>query len=233
MDGPNFNLKLWKDLCAIMKEDPESLFLRNIGSCDRHILHGTVKAAIKNSSRTIVVFLHELYCLVKDSPAQKAKFVKCTGCKTFPLKFSAVRWVENIAVVIRVEEILPHIRKFIRETEKDKHSVTACSSLDVVSKALKDKFLRAELSFFTVVANLVEPFLVNLKLRSLWYLFCTMSSHQLSKIVMERVLKPEVFGVSSLKKIYVSQNSNLVPVKKIDLGFSIRSALKKLNATKL
>ncbi|KAJ8886454.1 hypothetical protein PR048_012665 [Dryococelus australis] len=113
--------------------------------------------------------------------------------------------MENTAVTIQAQEIAPYIQKFIRETEKDKHSVTACSSFDVVLKAVKDKFLVAELSFFTVVTNLVEPFLCEFQTEKPMVPFLYDELTSVAKTLMERVVKPEVFeGVSSLKKIDVS-----------------------------
>lgn len=230
MDGPNVNLKLLKDLCAELREGQDGKGLLNIGSCGLHTVHGAFKLGIRKLEWGVVEFLRALYYVFKDAPARRADFTKVTGSTTFPLKFCAVRWVENVAVATRALLMLPHVDKYVTEVKKVNNSLTTTSnSFKVVSTALRDKLLASKLTFFVFVASMVEPFLREFQTNAPMVPFLHGELTSLVRLLLDRVVKNEVLqNCVSVNKVDLQQVNNLIPLKKIDVGFSTRSELKKL-----
>jgi hypothetical protein len=100
-------------------------------------------------------YLRALYGLFKDSPARRADYIAITGCSVFALKFCQVRWVENVAVAERALEILPHVRKYVKETKSLPHTVT-CQNVQALCD---DKLGEAKIAFFLSVCNQLQPLL--------------------------------------------------------------------------
>ena len=67
------------------------LAMLNIGSCGLHTVHGAFRDGLSAVSWGIESFLRIAYQLFKDTAV--------IGTSTFPLKFVAHRWVENIPVL--------------------------------------------------------------------------------------------------------------------------------------
>lgn len=59
----------------------------------------------------LVKFLRAIYNLFKDDPAWRAKYNNIIGSNKFPLKFCAVRWLNNFTVAERTEEMLVYLNK--------------------------------------------------------------------------------------------------------------------------
>lgn len=233
MDGPSVNMKLWKDFCSEMAESPQSPVLLNIGSCGLHAIHGAFKAGVKKTGWNIIEFLRAAYYLFKDSPARRATYTQCTESSQFPLKFCSIRWVENSSVVLRAQSILDHLTKFVNVVEKGKSSqILGSNSFKIISTSVKDKFLAAKLAFFAALADLVEPFLTQFQTDEPMAPFLHAELTTLVRGLFERIIKPDVIeAAASLKNIDLNNSSNLISVKKFDLGFSTRNALKKCEGT--
>lgn len=112
MDGPNVNIKMFKDFKEELKSaDDLSPMILDIGTCGIHTLHNSFKTSIKSSSWNLVEFLRAIYNVFKHVTVRRAEFIKITGSRKFPLKFCAVRWLNNICVAERADEILSDLIK--------------------------------------------------------------------------------------------------------------------------
>ncbi|KAH8038179.1 hypothetical protein HPB51_024710 [Rhipicephalus microplus] len=117
MDGPNVNFKFLRSLMEELGESDESHIL-DIGSCGLHAINGAYKAGHVASGWDLVSFLRSAYNLFKCIPASRADVVSLTGCSKFPMKFCAVRWLENSTVICRALEILPHLIVFVQQCKE-------------------------------------------------------------------------------------------------------------------
>ena len=151
MDGPNVNLKLFRDLKDYLKNesDPEDPELFDIGTCSLHIVHGSYKTAHNACGWQVHVFLRSLYYLFKDFPSRRGDYVATTKSSIFPLRFCAIRWVENSSVIKRAIEMLSLLKKYISAVAK-KPPASKC--FKQVSETLKDNMLAAKLGFLQSVA---------------------------------------------------------------------------------
>jgi len=119
MDGPNVNVKVFKELNQELKESFDDITLLNIGSCGLHVVHGAFKTGIKKCNWEIVPFLRAMYYLFKDSPTRRAHYTEYTKSCVFPKKFCAIRWVENVAVAERANKILSHLKTYVAQSIKE------------------------------------------------------------------------------------------------------------------
>ena len=65
-------------------------------------------------------FLRSAYQLFKDTPARREDYTSVTS---FPLKFVAHRWVENVPVLERVIDILPSLKQYVKSMDEKKLKV--------------------------------------------------------------------------------------------------------------
>lgn len=159
------NKKFLKDLVVELKEDDVDAPLPlNLGSCGLHSLHNAYKKAMKKNNWKIIEFLRALYYLFCHSPARRADYIKHSGSSLFPLKFCAVRWVENFSVAERALKIIPRVCKYIENVKEGK--TPECNSFKIVCSALDDQLLPAKLAFFQTIASDVEPFLTQFQSNS-------------------------------------------------------------------
>lgn len=233
MDGPNVNKKFLLDLKSKRKEEnPDGAVLLNLGSCGLHTVHNSYKKSMKVTGWGISEILRALYYLFCYSPARRNDYTTYSGSCLFPLKFCAVRWVENFNVAGRAAIIWPNVQKYVQGM-KDTKKMPECNSFKIVSSAVEDKFLPAKLAFFQMMASEVEPFLkkfqTNEPLSPLLYeqLQGTLRNI-MSRFVKEDVLK----SLTNFASVDFKTETNLISTKIIDLGFSVKTALRKLNQVK-
>ena len=138
MDGPNVNLKFVRELQAFLKNssDPDDPELLDIGTCSLHVVHGGYKTAHNACGWEVQIFLRSLYYLFKDFPSRRCDYTAASKSSLFPLKFCAIRWVENSAVIQRALEMLPFLKLYV--TAVAKHP-PASQSYKRIKKALEDK----------------------------------------------------------------------------------------------
>jgi len=233
MDGPNVNLKFFKELKALLlEEDADRPVLLNIGTCGIHHVHNAYKKSMKKSGWKVMEFLRSLYYLFLHVPSRRADYIKYSASTVFPLKFCAVRWVENFSVAARAIQVIPHVRNYIRGVKKDKKEPT-CNSYKIVCAALEDKLLCSKLAFFQTIASDLEHFLTSFQssdpLSPLLYesMLTTLRS------VLNRFVKDDVLDNSpDLVRIDIGNPDNLKAVKLVDVGFSVKSALRKVDGLK-
>lgn len=226
MDGPNVNLKFHKDLKSYLKGDPGSPELLELGSCGLHAVNNAFKNAFKSVEWNIVAFLRALHNLFHNVPARRADFIHFSGSQEFPLKFCAVRWIENQRVAERAMRMTPFVQKYIREVEANKKQ-PSCDSYKTVRECLKDPFLQAKLGFFQSLASEVEPFLTKFQSNEPLAPLLYESLLTLMRTVMTRFIKQAVFDKeSNLTKIDCSLKENLLSAKEIHLGYVTTEAIR-------
>ena len=158
MDGPNVNLKFLKDLKAFLKNDKDQndVELFDIGTCSLHVVHGAYKTAHNACGWKVHVFLRSLYYLFKDFPSRRSDYTNASKSWSFPLRFCAIRWVENSSVIKRALEVIPFVKLYVAAVDKKPPD---SQNFKKVKTALQDKVLIAQLGFLQSVALQLEPFL--------------------------------------------------------------------------
>ena len=82
--------------------DNDDPVILSVGTCALHCVHNAYKNAMKkNSNWNIVQFLRAIHYLFNNTPARREDYIKYGGSALFPLKFCAVRWLENVQVAER------------------------------------------------------------------------------------------------------------------------------------
>ena len=149
MDRPNVNWKFHREMQSkLTNETGKSLIM--VGSCGLHIMYGAFKDESDAWTWPIQKLLVSLYRLFKDTPASFHKFA---------LKLCPHRWAENVWVAERAIEIWPHVKAYVKITEKSVPN-PATTSYDAVVSCTKDPLIIVKLLCFISIAKLVTPFLV-------------------------------------------------------------------------
>lgn len=227
MDGPNVNLKLLNDLNNDLQEhhDPSDPMLLNLGTCGLHNIHNAFKYGVKAAKWGLVEFLRALYNLFKNVPARRADFIQFTGSNKFPKKFCAIRWLNNVDVAERAEEILPFITLYTQEAKKNKREPSSYS-YNVVLSGINDKCLGPKLAFFRTIAEEVEPFLRSFQSESPMAPFLYTDILWTLNTVMRRFIKKDILDSTVLTKIDIMKPNNIVGAKNVNLGYATRQALR-------
>ena len=226
MDGPNVNLKFIQELKAEQrKANVDGPVLLDLGSCGLHTVHNGYKRAMKKNDWKIMQFLRALYYLFCHSPARREDYIKASGSELFPLKFCAVRWVENFNVAGRALKIIHNVRKYVEYIKTYKEmKEPSCNSFEIVSSALNDRLLSAKISFFQTIASDIESFLTQFQSNNplALLLYEALSSTMHIIIIKEEVLN----SVTNIVDLDFKKSENFKDIKQIDLGFATKNALR-------
>lgn len=222
MDGPNVNFAFLNDLKIFLKDSEIDAVLLDIGCCGLHVVRGAFKTAMMETSWGIIAFLRAIYNLFKDVPARRALYTSVTNSEEFPLKFCAVRWLENKGVAQRALDMLPSLKIFVQAME-EKKTKPACASFKIVEEHLRDNMLGPKIAFFKTIATDLEPFLR--QFQSDWPLapFLHSALTSVIKTVMGRFVKSEFISPS----VDLKKDSNLLNKNHIKIGFGTESEIKK------
>lgn len=246
MDGPNVNKAFLRQLkCKLKAEgNPEDPELLDFGTCGLHKVHGAFKTGCTNTGWKLVEFLRALFNLFKNVPSRRADFTAITGTCVFPQKFCAIRWVENKIVAVRAQQILTAVENYVKEVERIKKeqevvkpkpkvtiAIPCCHSYQVVCKSSTEKMLRARLAFFETMAAQVEPFLIKFQSDAPLAPFLYTSLQSMIRQLMAKFVKPNVLEKQTIFKIDLSDNNNLLPPEKVDLGYGTKKALSQCDVT--
>ncbi|GBM40674.1 hypothetical protein AVEN_159650-1 [Araneus ventricosus] len=117
MDGPNVNLKVLDMMMEEMKNNFNASLL-NVGTCGLYVIHNAFRGGCSAAFPEVQEAASAVYWLFKDSPARREDFASVNPDVKFPLKFCKHKWVENENVLVRLLEILPDIKSYIKEIEK-------------------------------------------------------------------------------------------------------------------
>ncbi|PIK59480.1 hypothetical protein BSL78_03552 [Apostichopus japonicus] len=188
------------------------------------------------SSWGIEQLFSSAHWLFHDTPARREDFQKITGNTKFPLKFCKHRWLENVPVAERIQEILPDIAKYVKSAKAQQVSCPKTKSFEVIFEAMKDPLLEAKLAYFTLVAKEVYPFLVRYQTDKPMLPFLATDMHVVLKDIMKRFVKKDAIAdVNRITKVVnMDVNSSAVqcPIGEVDIGFIARKKVKALLATK-
>lgn len=228
MDGPNVNLKFLRDLKDDLNNGPDSPVLLDIGSCGLHNLHNAFKAAMKATAWDIVQFLRAIYNIFAHVPARRADYIRFFGSHQFPLKFCAVRWLQNGVAAERAGLILKNLEKYIAGVQKEKKEPKS-DSYELMKKSVKDKFIRAKLAFFKTIAAEVEPFLTAYQAEQPMVPYLYTDLHGIVISVMGRFVKEDVLEkTTSVCDVDVFKVDNLKRAKDVNIGHDTRSAFREM-----
>ena len=155
----------------------------------------------------------------------------------FPLKFCKHRWLENIPIVVRAQEIWDNFILYVQKVQTDKKFSTPTSkSFKIKWDAVKDALMPAKMAAFESVPKQLQPFLAIFKLDHPLLPFMASTLHKMIVGLMKRYFKADVLqkAASAVKllKLDLSDMKNLLEIKKADIGFVAVHKLKKLQADK-
>lgn len=231
MDGPNVNIKVLNDLKEELKDTDDEMdpVMLDIGTCGLHTMHNAFKNGIKASKWNIIEFLRAIYNLFKDVPARRADYIHYTGSLKFPKKFCAVRWLQNIEVSQRAQDILPNLETYVKSINNTPRKPSSYS-YELVEEMLNDKFLKAKLAFFQTIASEIEPFLKAYQSDTPLGPFLYTDLNNILQLLLSRFIKPEIMN-SDISKLNVNDKGNSVGTKKINLGYMTRQALRSITVS--
>jgi len=229
MDGPNVNLKFLTELKRFLKnsEDQEDPELLDIGTCSLHVVHGAYKTAHNKCNWNVHEFLRSLYYLFKDFPSRRFDYTSATKSSVFPLRFCAVRWVENSAVIQRAMDMLPFLKTYIAAVA---NKPPDSRSFKKVKEAMNDKMLAAKLGFMQSVAMQLEPYLTKYQSNKPLIPFLYQDLYSMLRNLMICFVKSDVMaGVTNASKLMAvdfSKKDNVKILHDTDIGFATSSACK-------
>lgn len=167
-----------------------------------------------------------------DSPARREDFIEMTKTSTFPLKFCAHRWVEDLAVAERAIEIWPAVQTYINSHRKlPKSKVPSSASYCTVKEATADPLFVAKLHFFAFVARQLKPFLEKFQTDAPMVPFLAKELQSTTRDLLSCYIKREELEKLKtplqLLKLDPQDKANHVPLKQLDTGFGTKQALEK------
>lgn len=224
MDGPSVNWKFFR----LLQEDENCQNIIDIGSCGLHVLSGALQTGHKETGWAVNDFLHGIYYLFNDSPARRGAFSSTTGCTKFPLKFCKIRWVENVNVCNRALEVFNEIKKWLEHKDT---KLPGNISIKNVRKGVKDALTPAKVSFFSLIAGILEPFLKKYQTAQPMIPFLYDDLIRIILELLKKFVKPVILetGIKNILKLEWNKAENFLPLEKLDVGFATRKYLKDSN----
>lgn len=119
MDGPNVNMKFLRDIKQELCDSNDGRRILEVGSCGLHVVNGAFKTGHASTGWQLVEFLRAMYNLFKYVPARRAEYARITESNIYPLKFCAVRWLENVRVISRALEVLPYLKVYVESCRQE------------------------------------------------------------------------------------------------------------------
>lgn len=160
-------------------------------------------------------------------PARHADYANFTVRTLFPLKFCAVRWLENGEVITRALQVLPNWAKFV-ECSKKANKRPTCSSYSTIVIALGDQLLPAKLAFMLSIAEELEPFLAEFQTDKPMVPFLSTALYDVLRFLLARILKKETLNAANtplkLLKVDLDKPENCIAVAAFDVGFAARTS---------
>ena len=142
-------------------------------------------------------------------------------------------WVENKEVADRMIEILDNLVKLLEFWERlPKSKRPKSKSYEKVKCALVDPLLIVKHNFFSYVAGMVEPFLKKFQTDKPMIPFLFFELKAIVTSLLEVIVRSSVIeSCKSTKKLIsidLSDQDNLLPLNKMNVGFAVSGAIKKL-----
>lgn len=234
MDGPNVNLKVFKDLNSEF-ESNQLCQLVNIGTCGLHVLHNAFKDGMKASGWELGSLLKSVFYLFQESPARREDFFKITESTNLPLQFCGHRWLENKDTAERLLSILPAIKTYVNACKDCRVSEPLCKSFKTTCDFIFEKLLTVRLHCFIYICKILQPFLEKYQSNSPLTPYLATDLFEIIKRLYSLILKDEYL-------MTLKMNSDLNPAKidkehfrshnRIELGCQADQELSKLVKTK-
>lgn len=226
MDGPNVNWKVFSDLSDEIRVE-RGTDLLNVGSCGLHVVHGAFKDALETTKWEIDSILKAAYHLFNNTPARRDDFQALTGCTLFPLKHAPHRWVENVAVLERMIEILPQLCQYLKAVKEKRLPNPGTHSSSVLMSECFDRLLVVKLKFFLNFAKIVQPFLVTFQTDKPALPFIVVELSNMIGLLLEKFVQgdkvQEVGKAANLRREEYAKPENH---KQVDLGFAAEKSLR-------
>ncbi|KAK6471317.1 hypothetical protein HHUSO_G29675 [Huso huso] len=221
IDGPKIN---WKFLRIFEEErrqmDPNLPHL--------HVVHGSFQQGEKEKLGETVRALWQLF---HDTLARRDDFADMTKT-TFPLKFCAHRWVEDLQVAECAIEIWPAVLKYIDSHKKlPKSKVPTSMSYTLVNEAAADPLFEAKLHFLAFVARQLKPFLETFQTDAPMVPFLAEELQSTLMSLLSCFIKRDILEntktVLQMLKLDPLDKTLHVPLKQLDIGLATKQALDK------
>ncbi len=195
-------------------------------------MHGSFQSGEKETGWKVGDVLRALWQLFHDSPARREDFIEMTKTSTFPLKFCAHRWVEDLAVAERAIEIWPAVQTYINSHRKlPRSKVPSSASYCTVKEATADPLFVAKLHFFAFVARQLKPFLEKFQTDAPMVPFLAKELQSTMRGLLSCYIKREELEKLKtpvqLLKLDPQDKASHVPLKQLDIGFGTKRALEK------
>ena len=158
-----------------------------------------------------------------------------TECQEFPPEWCAVRWVDNVRVIEKNLELLPHVKTFVSIFT----SKTAPDTISFVKvkAACSDKLYEAKLKFFLSVANQLKPFLTCFQTDKPMMPFMAGELFNIIRGLAQCFVKRSVLeGAKSLTKLLTvdfTKEENCLSCLDVDIGFGAKAPLKNVQVSEL
>lgn len=215
LDGPNVNLKLFRDLRKQLTLTGKSKLL-DTGTCTLHIVNGAYKTGHSKAKWLVNDFLRNIYYFFYKFPSRRAAYKKFGKSEVFPKKFCAVRWLENIDCLKRAVECIEPLKLYVAGVQKKPPDSTVFHKM---KNGLTDKFLRAKIFFMISIAEELQSFLTVFQSNSPLFPFLYREIMRLIYNVGNRFLTEIIYDTKIDKKFVKS-------ILQIEIGFGATEALK-------
>ena len=231
MDGPSVNLKFYdvfKDTCL------DGIFrsLIDIVVCSLHVIHCAFITGAEASGWKLNSTLKGSHKILHDTPARREDYTSITGSGKFPYYFCGTRWVDSKKVsdqLISLWENIIALSKFLESLAKVKRP-SSKRHVNVI-KAVDDDLTVSNLSFFSYVASLMEPYLRKYQCDKPMIVFMFKDLKKIFLSLLRIMVKDSVITgktVQQLREIDLDEDENLLPLKDMNLGFGTEALLKEL-----
>lgn len=232
MDGPNVNLKVMDNMLLLLKKE-HAIGLLNVGTCGLHVMHNAFRAGCSvfpEVENTLIAS----YRLFKDSPARRDDYSSLKMNIKFPLKFCKQRWLENVAPIERLLDILEDLNLYVKEISEKKFTSPKCASFETVKAALMDDLFPAKCYFVLSIAREIEPFLQTYQNDKpmIPFLGADLYNLLINGLMQKFIIDKSIKSLSSpLKLLDVDVNDKKIhkDVSKINVGFSAKRVINSLN----
>ncbi|CAN7940621.1 unnamed protein product [Ixodes hexagonus] len=234
MDGPNVNLKFFKNFQAHLQQTYQVQCV-DIGTCGLHTMHNDYRTGITASKWGIDCLLSSLSALFEGSPARREDFSTVTGQETFPPKFVAHRWLDNVPVIERALLLWCDIKKFIDAARSKEVNLPKCRSFQNSYEFCSDALLPAKLNFALGVAMALKPFLTVYQTDKPMVFFLARDLETVRRKCLTRFLKCSVLfsskGITGLLRVDIENPDNHAPLKNVDVGHAAEQIVKSAKAS--
>ena len=225
MDGPNVNWAFLRQLKDdLLSLDSEAAALLELGCCGLHVIHGAFQTGHTKATWNVNQILTFAYYVFKDSPARRADLTNLTGSTCFPPKFCRTRWIENKSASTRFLEISKNPKKFVENNPKMKNPSQSWKNLETAFTS--DSFLIAKVSFFSAMANEVEPFLTRFQTSKPLSPFLYEACDSILRDLLKRIVKLDIDAMttSQLMDIDLETRKNCSWQKKLNWALQLNGS---------